>query len=252
MDGIEWQRSKWGPTVKRWFRLNEWFGCKFSNHLVADHDEIKRHLVTRHGELSITTIPYGACDITEASAAYLHEFNLQPNEYYLVIARPEPENSILEIVTAFVKSRSAKQLVLLGNYSSTNSYQSQVMKTADSRVVFLGAIYDRAIVSSLRYHCFAYIHGHTVGGTNPSLIEAMGAGCTPIAHDNRFNRGVCGNAAFYFRDMDDLKSIINNVTDESINIIKKDSHTRFIDNYTLELVNKKYMDLFREFSTAVN
>lgn len=248
MDGIEWQRSKWGGAVKTWFKLNEWFACKFSNHLVADHEEIRAHLVCRHGALPITTIPYGAEAVTTSTIEYLQQFNLQPNQYYLVIARPEPENSIFEIVTAFVQSNSNRKLVLLGKYSQSVAYQARILNISDKRIVFLGAIYDRTIVSALRYYCFAYIHGHTVGGTNPSLVEAMGANCTVIAHDNRFNKGVCENSAFYFHDVQDLRKIIDGISDASINNQKKYSYNRFVDMYTLESVNRRYLSLFNQLS----
>jgi glycosyltransferase involved in cell wall biosynthesis len=247
MDGIEWQRPKWGPATKTWFKLNEWFGCIFSNHLVADHDEIKNHLISRHGYLPISTIPYGASAVTESSTSQLKSYNLNPREYFLVIARPEPENSILDIVRGFVESHSKKKLVLLGNYNQANNYQAQVMKISDNRVIFLGALYDRDVVSALRYHSFAYIHGHTVGGTNPSLVEAMGAGCSIIAHDNRFNRGVCTNAAFYFRHSNDLKNILDNADDDAIDELKKHAYLRFNEKYTLDIVNKAYIDLFFKF-----
>jgi len=248
MDGIEWQRSKWGPAVKIWFRLNEWLGCKLSNHLVADHDEIKKHLISRHGVLPISTIPYGAPAITEASSSHLTKYNLKKNEYYIVIARPEPENSIVEIVSGFVASGSNKKLVILGNYSPSINYQSRVLNAADNRVCFLGAIYDRAIVDALRYYCFAYIHGHTVGGTNPSLVEAMGAGCSIIVRENRFNRGVCDDSALYFHDSQDLTSLINNIADDSVKALKSQSSARFENGYTLESVNRNYMNLFSSIS----
>ena len=248
MDGIEWQRNKWGRVAKCWFKLNEWLGCKLSNHLIADHSEIAKHLITRHGTLPITTIPYGANAITAAPITQLQNYKLAAGDYYLVIARPEPENSIVEIVRGFVGSKSKKKLVLLGDYKPSAPYQAEVLNAADHRVVFLGAIYDRAIVTVLRYYAAAYIHGHTVGGTNPSLVEAMGATSAIIAHDNRFNRGVCADTAVYFHDSSDLSKLIDGTDTDSLQELKQKVYTRFKDSYTLETVHQKYADVLEKFS----
>jgi len=102
MDGIEWKRSKWSFLIKIWFRVNEWFGCKVSNHLVADHPSIKAHLSDIAPSKKISVIPYGAIIVDTANKAVLDKYALKPNEYSILIARPEPENSILEVVSAFL------------------------------------------------------------------------------------------------------------------------------------------------------
>lgn len=201
MDGIEYSRAKWGPVAKAWLFLNERMGCWMGNHLVADHPVIAQHLATRVSRQKITTIPYGADVLTPADAAPLASLGLQPKRFVTVIARPEPENSLLEIVQAFsAKSRGLK-MVVLGNYQPSESpFHAEVMAAASQEVVFPGAIYDSRVVQALRTHCLLYVHGHQVGGTNPSLLEAMGAGNAVLAHDNPFNRWVVGAGARYFAD----------------------------------------------------
>jgi glycosyltransferase involved in cell wall biosynthesis len=203
MDGIEWHRQKWGLVAKTWFWLNDWAGCWLGNHLVADHPEIKRHLETRVRDDKITMIPYGADCVTSADASLLKSYGLTPGDYAILIARAEPENSILEVVSAWSRRARNMKLVVLGKYESSHAYQRAVQAAASSEVLFPGAIYDKAVVQALRFHARFYVHGHRVGGTNPSLVEALGAGNAVLAHDNRFNRWVAGPEARYFSDEND-------------------------------------------------
>ena len=198
MDGLEWRRSKYGMLVKAWFYINEHFGCWLGNHLIADHPAIADHLATRTSVARITTIAYGAETIEGADSAPLTGLGLQPGSYALVIARPEPENSILEIVRGFAARDRGLRLVVLGRYSDEHPYQRAVKAAAGPQALFPGAIYDKQMVRALRFHTALYIHGHQVGGTNPSLIEALGAGNAVLAHDNRFNRWVAGPDAAFF------------------------------------------------------
>jgi glycosyltransferase involved in cell wall biosynthesis len=198
MDGIEWSRAKWGGVAKAWFWLNDWAGCWLGNHLVADHPEIANHLATRVSRSKITTIAYGADRLQGLSEEPVRALGLEPGRYLTLIARPEPENSILEVVTGFSAKPRSYVLAVLGNYDEHNAYHRAVKAAAGPGVRFLGAIYDKAVVQALRFHCLAYVHGHQVGGTNPSLVEALGAGNAVIAHGNKFNRWVAGDGATYF------------------------------------------------------
>ncbi len=202
MDGLEWKREKWSVPARIWLYLNERLACFSANHLIADHPEIKKHLQRITKKTSITMIPYGAPDIRKCSSEPLKCFELTPEKYILLIARPEPENSVLEVVSAFSSTQKSVKLVVLGEYDLNHPYQRKVLDAANNQVVFLGAIYSQEIVMSLRFHCLFYVHGHTVGGTNPSLIEAMGAGNAVLAHDNIFNRWVVGdNGGRFFKDI---------------------------------------------------
>jgi glycosyltransferase involved in cell wall biosynthesis len=200
MDGIEWRRAKWGAVAKLWFWLNEHAGSRLGNHLVADHPEIARHLARAVRESKISTIPYGA-DAVRADAEserLVRGMGLEPGRYWTLIARPEPENSVLEAVQGFCAQPRGMPLVVLGGYSEHHPYHRAVRAAANGEVRFVGALYDKPLVQALRAHCTAYVHGHQVGGTNPSLVEALGAGNAVLAHDNRFNRWVAGEGALYF------------------------------------------------------
>jgi glycosyltransferase involved in cell wall biosynthesis len=200
MDGIEWRRAKWGDAAKAWFWLNERVGFRIADHLVADHPEIARHLARRGGAARITTIPYGADRLERDPRFDLARFGLASGRYLTLIARPEPENSIAEIVQAYSARPRGVKLAVLGGYQPGHPYHARVRAAAGPEVLFLGAIYDKPVVQQLRAHSLAYLHGHRVGGTNPSLVEALGAHNPVFAHDNPFNRWVAGEGAVYFGD----------------------------------------------------
>lgn len=242
MDGIEWSRAKWGPIAKLWFWFNDWAGCWLGNHLVADHPEIKKHLSTRAKPKKITMIPYGAEEVTHISSAPLASWSLEPNQYLTVIARPEPENSLLEIVEGFSKRKRGIKLAVLGNYDVLNPFHKKVLDVASDEVLFVGAIYDKEIVQALRYYSLAYVHGHQVGGTNPSLVEALGAQNAIIAHNNRFNRWVAGDGAVYFSDADGFSEELDKLLQQpaKIELMKDASKQRFDKDFTWLSVLKQY------------
>lgn len=200
MDGIEWRRGKWPLPVRGWFWLNSWVAGYAAQHLVADHPDIAAMLARRGWSGRTTMVPYGADRIDDASAEALTALGLESRRYALVVARPEPENSILEIVIAWSRRFRGLPLVVLGTYEADHRYHAAVRAAAGGEVRFAGAIYDGALVQALRHHARLYVHGHTVGGTNPSLVEALGCGSPVLAHDNAFNRWVAGPGARYFAD----------------------------------------------------
>lgn len=200
MDGIEWRRPKWSKPVRAWFWVNEWIAAWSSHLLIADHPAIADHLATRRSRRAIAMIPYGGVPVAAAPEAPVRALGLEPGGYLVSIARIEPDNSILPLVQAFSQRPRGAKLVVLGNFDPDNAYHDAVRAAASAEVMFPGAIYDGATVQALRYHARAYVHGHTVGGTNPSLVEALWAGNAVIAHDNVYNRWTAGAAGLFFRD----------------------------------------------------
>lgn len=246
MDGIEWRRDKWGTLAKIWFWINERVGCWIGNHLVADHPKIKEHLTTRVRSEKITMIPYGGDDITSANASLLLPFGIEPNQFSVIIARPEPENSFLEMVRAFSRTTRNHTLVVLGNFDPKgNQYHRQVMEAASAEVLFPGAIYNSSIVQALRFHCRFYLHGHRVGGTNPSLVEALGAGCAVIAHCNHFNRWVAGPEAAYFKDESACETLFDELllNSDALSKMKAASRKSFHEKFTWSAVLTEYENL---------
>jgi glycosyltransferase involved in cell wall biosynthesis len=200
MDGIEWRRAKWSRPIRAWFWLNEWIAAWSSHRLVADHPEIAGHLATRRPRSATVVIPYGGVPVEDSPRAPVGALGLEPGGYLVSIARLEPENNIHTIVEAFSRRRRDARLVVLGDLRDGNPYHRKVKDAASDEVVFPGSIYEPAITAALRFHARAYLHGHTVGGTNPSLVEALWAGNAVVAHDNAYNRWTAGEAGIYFVD----------------------------------------------------
>ncbi len=201
MDGIEWRRDKWSRPVKAWFWLNERLARITTDHMIADHPAIAAHLQRHTPAGRITVIPYGADALASADPAPLAGLGLGGRRFATFIARPEPENALLEVVEAFSRAPRGVDLVVLGRLGDSR-YHAAVRAAASAEVRFPGAIYDPATVRALRAHTVLHVHGHRVGGTNPSLVEALGAGNPILAHDNVFNRWVAGPAMAYFADTD--------------------------------------------------
>ncbi|MBX7165462.1 MAG: DUF1972 domain-containing protein [Pirellulales bacterium] len=251
MDGLEWQRQKWSRPQQAWLWFNERLACWWGNHLIADHPEIRTHLLTRAASDKITVIPYGADEVREADISPLARLGLQSRGYVLVIARPEPENLVREIVAAFSRRPRGQRLVVLGKFRPGESaYHRQVLEAASDEVLFPGAIYDPGVVASLRYYARLYVHGHTVGGTNPALVEALGAGCPVLAHDNRFNRWVAGPEAAYFADADAAATTFDELLADDVRLahMRTASYERHAAEFTWARVLGEYERLLDAWS----
>lgn len=250
MDGIEWARAKWGLVAKLWFWINERFGCWLGTQLIADHPEIGRHLSTRVSPEKITTIAYGSDRIDGTPTDGLDAIGLVPGRFVTLIARAEPENLVLEVVRAFSARPRGITLAVLGGYEESKEYHRAVISAAGPEVRFLGPIYDKGLLQALRFHSLAYVHGHQVGGTNPSLVEAMGAGNAIIAHDNRFNRWVAGESARYFASEKELADMLGEVLQDpvSLSIMGTASRSRHADVFTWDDILGQYETLLERFA----
>ncbi|WP_396625086.1 glycosyltransferase [Luteitalea sp.] len=242
MDGVEWRRGKWPRPVRAWFWGNSWIAGYGATHLIADHPDIEAMLARRGWGRRVTMVPYGADRLDTAPVDPLRAWRLSPRGYGLVIARPEPENSLLEIVRAWSSTPRAYPLVVLGAYEAGHPYHVAVRAAAGPDVIFPGAIYDTAIVQVLRHHARLYVHGHTVGGTNPSLVEALGAGSPVLAHDNTFNRWVAGPGARFFRDEPSCAAALAALLDDdaALEAMRAASHARHAEAFTWERVLPAY------------
>lgn len=246
MDGIEWRRPKWSPAVRAWFWVNEWIAAWTSHRLVADHPVIADHLATRRPRRAIVTIPYGGNPVTSASDAPLRGLGLEPGRYMVSIARIEPDNNILTLVKAFSRRPRNAKLVVLGTLDDSIAYHREVRAAASDEVIFPGAIYDPATVEALRFHARAYLHGHTVGGTNPSLVEALWAGSPVVAHDNPFNRIVAGDTQAYFTSVEDCeRRIAQYLADDEVVRRAREGARRQATHYAWEDILSHYEDELR-------
>jgi len=251
MDGLEWKRTKWSAFAKFYLRIMEYLTVKCATRLVADAEGIADYLNKKYGyPQKIVMIPYGS-DIIEIppNLEILSNFGLEAGNYYLVVCRLEPENHVLEIIQGFSNTASKKKLVIIGDYKTGTPYTKTLTSQKDERVVFLGSIYNQEQLIAFRYHCYAYLHGHSVGGTNPSLLEAMACGNFVIAHDNVFNREVTENQGWYFTNSMELQQLVEKL--EAVGPPAKVSNF-FRDimkkKYNWDLIADSYAELFRRLS----
>lgn len=213
MDGQEWRRSKYNKWVQKFLKKAEKWAVRQSDELIADSRGIQEYLKQTY-EVNSHFIPYGANEIKEFDSQILTKYKLEPKKYNLVIARLEPENNIETIILGHMNNQNHK-LVVIGNV--TTKYGSYLTQKYSHFVTFLGSNYDFHELNSLRYFSQLYFHGHSVGGTNPSLLEAMACKCNIVANNNPFNKDVVEDNALYFSNENDIKVILekNNYLSES-------------------------------------
>lgn len=196
VDGLEWRRGKWGVLGQRYYYRAEGLAVRWSDALIADAQGIADYYDEEFGTPT-RQIAYGAPILTDLSDHRLAEIDLESRGFHLLVARFEPENHVAELVDGYVRSRAAKPLVVVGSAPYADEYTRHVRGLGDDRVRFLGGVWDAELMDQLYAHASSYLHGHSVGGTNPSLLRAAGAGAYVIAWDVTFNREVLGDAGDY-------------------------------------------------------
>ncbi|HEY0680621.1 MAG TPA: DUF1972 domain-containing protein [Chitinophagaceae bacterium] len=207
MDGFEWKRAKYSRAVQWFLRHAEKWAALYSDYLVADSGIMQSYIRETYRR-EADYIPYGATVFDKPDEKILEKFDLTRHSYNMLIARMEPENNIETIIRGCLVSDSAKPLLIIGNHR--NKFGRYLTgRYVDKRIIFYGAVYDLETLNQLRYHSHYYFHGHSVGGTNPSLLEAMASHALIVAHDNDFNRAVLADDAYYFRNSNDITALLN-------------------------------------------
>ncbi len=208
VDGLEWKRAKWGTIGKRYYRAAESLAVRWSDALIADAAGIQDYYREEFGVQS-TYLAYGAPILEAGASDRLAEMHLEPGQYHLVVARFEPENHVHVIVDGYVRSKATLPLIVVGSAPYSDDYTSLVESLGDDRVRFVGGIWDQELLDQLYANARIYWHGHSVGGTNPSLLRAMGAGAATNAFDVNFNREVLGANGEYFADAEAIPALID-------------------------------------------
>ncbi len=253
MDGMEWQREKWGWIARVFLKWNEKLAILWADGQIVDHPKILEYYFTRY-QVQPKYIPYGANTIADPDEkrkvkSESLEFLNEEKEYFLVVSRLEPENHIEMILQAWLKSKQDHLMVVVGD--TGNKYGKFLIKKYDrfNDIYFLGPIFDKNALNTLRRNCKAYIHGHSVGGTNPSLLEAMERSCLIFTHDNKYNRNVLGKDAFFFSDatmLADYFSSINKYIDYKEEFSKRNLF-KIQKQYNWEKVTQQYIEFFNSF-----
>jgi glycosyltransferase involved in cell wall biosynthesis len=207
VDGLEWKRAKWSGAGQRYYRVAESLAVRWSDAIIADAEGIRAYYEHEFGAAA-DVISYGAPTIFPERPELLAEIALEPRRYHLVVARFEPENHVDLIVEGYVRSRASEPLVVVGAAPYSDKYTARVQNLADERVRFLGAVWDQSLLDELYANALTYQHGHSVGGTNPSLLRAIGAGAPTDAFDVSFNREVLGDAGRYWSSAAEVAALI--------------------------------------------
>ena len=252
VDGLEWRRSKFSTfervTLKLFFDLI----LIFSNYIIVDNNALKNYISSKYLD-KVNYIPYGVNEFEKIPWDQNKiKWNISQGDYWLIVARLEPENNIHLILNGYIESNSKYPLVIVGDFVSEKYKDStkEIVKTKsnDKRIIFTGGIYDPEVLNMLRQNCKAYIHGHSVGGTNPSLLEAMIMKNIIIAHENEFNREVAGETVLYFNNSSILKDIINSIEKNYLNYLnlKTNAYNRVKGNYLWNNVVNDYLIMFSD------
>ncbi|MEY8849447.1 DUF1972 domain-containing protein [Psychroserpens sp. XS_ASV72] len=246
MDGLEWKRSKYSAPVRKFLKYAEKLAVISSDYLIADSIGIQNYLLKEY-DASSEYIAYGAELFKTPNEEILDLYKVQKHNYNMLIARFEPENN-LETILDGVASAATKTPFLVVGKHNVNKFGAYLKKkyAEIDHIRFTGGIYNLEHLNNLRYFSNLYFHGHSVGGTNPSLLEAMASKVMMIAHNNEFTKSILGDDAFYFSSADDVK--------EHIDCTKKEDHLDKIENcykkiehsFQWEMINKKYLDFLDE------
>lgn len=244
VDGLEWKRAKWGPLGKRYYKLAERLSVRWSDALIADAVGISNYYRETHSAAT-NLISYGA-PVVEPGSDGLAGVGLGPDAYHLLVARFEPENHVLEIVRGYAQSSARLPLVVVGSAPYSDEYTQRVHAEADSRVRFLGGVWDQKLLDQLYANARSYLHGHSVGGTNPSLLRAIGAGAPTEAFDVVFNREVLGSAGRYFTAPDELARLVeDSETDPAAAVRRGQAALQRAGSYDWDDVADRYEGLCR-------
>lgn len=206
-DGLEWKRSKWNFATRKLMKRLEEIAVKKSDYLISDNRGIREYFLETY-KVDSYYIPYGGEIPDSFDETLLSQYKLEKNKYFLLLARIEPENNIEMILDGYLQSASVEPFVVVGS-PETKYGKFLLEKYKDHPAIrFIGSVYQRNITQALRHFSRIYFHGHTVGGTNPSLLEAMGDQAFIIAHDNLFNRGVLSTESLFFSSKEEVAQYI--------------------------------------------
>ncbi len=210
MDGLEWKRSKYSKKVQQFLKYAEKLAVKYSHYYISDSKVIKAYLENKY-DLYSQYIPYGAEVLSEQEREQIDIHTAKKEDYFLLMARMEPENNIETILEGFNNSNSNKKFKVLGDTGNKFGQYIKHRFKNDTRIQFKGAIFDTPKVRALQNNSYLYFHGHSVGGTNPSLLEAMASEALIAAHNNPFNKSVLTTDAFYFSNSSEVRHLVENV-----------------------------------------
>ncbi|OGS69452.1 MAG: glycosyl transferase family 1 [Flavobacteria bacterium RIFCSPLOWO2_12_FULL_31_7] len=245
MDGLEWKRTKYSKSVQKVLKIAEKLAAKKSDYLISDSLGIQDYLLKTHHKES-EYIAYGAHNFDSPSEEILNIYQVEKYNFNMIMARFEPENNLDMVLDGVMQSKDETPILVIGNHNTKYGEYLKNKFSICKKIQFLGAIYNLNHLDNLRYFSNLYFHGHTVGGTNPSLLEAMASQALVVAHNNHFNKGVLKENAYYFESAEEVKKILET--------IKKNDNLQFVKNnfeaiatkFNWNKINEEYLQFFNQ------
>ncbi|MEO7648789.1 MAG: glycosyltransferase [Gemmatimonadaceae bacterium] len=252
VNGLDWTRAKWGWVARAYFLSAAHAALRFCHRLVTDAEAMRRFYIdTFHKET--TMIAYGAYVESSSNPELIEQFGIARDGYYLIASRLIPENHADLIAAEFLRSESPLKLVIAGGANYDSDFHRGLRALPSDRVILTGHIHDPGVIKELHCNCFAYVHGHSVGGTNPSLLKAMGYGNCVLALDTVFNREVLADCGLFFsKGLGALSGLISRVeaSPELVAELRRRGPERIRAEYSWEKIAQQYDDLFREVAVS--
>ncbi|WP_343010475.1 beta 1-4 rhamnosyltransferase Cps2T [Bifidobacterium adolescentis] len=258
-DGHEWMRAKWSAPVRKYWKISEQLMTKHCDLLICDSKNIEDYIHDEYGKYNpkTTFISYGAetrksklADDDPKLIAWYKEKGLSPKSYYLVVGRFVPENNYETMIREFMKSHSKRDFALITNVSDKflEELKEKTHFDQDSRIKFVGTVYDKELLMKIRENAYGYFHGHEVGGTNPSLLEALGSTDLNLLLDVGFNREVAEDSALYWtKQSGNLASLIDwadGMNADEISELGKKASLRIVEAYSWQHIADEYKSRF--------
>ncbi|MEH6769960.1 DUF1972 domain-containing protein [Maribacter arcticus] len=245
MDGLEWKRTKYSKKTRDFLKKAEKWAAMNSDYLISDSIGIKSYLKDTYN-MDSKYIAYGSNVFNDPNDSELELYGVKPKEYNMLIARLEPENNIETILDGVVMSTTTLPFLVIGKLSTKfGGYLKNKFKD-EKRIIFLGGVYNQNHLNNLRYFSNLYFHGHSVGGTNPSLLEAMASCALIIAHDNVFNKSVLEENAFYFTKKEEIATFLNTLTKEKHQNMINGNINKINNDFNWDKINQEYLNFFIE------
>ncbi len=245
-DGLGWKRKKWSGPARYYYKTAEWLCAKFATALITDNPEMENYYKKEYNRGS-AMISYGAFNCYGSNPSFLDKMGLVWKKYNLVVARLEPENNTDLIIREYVRSSATLPLIIVGDSPYNQGYFNELRAMKDSRVQLVGRINDQILLNTLYQGANIYIHGHEVGGTNPSLLRAMGAGTMPLVIDAPFNKAVIAECGLVFSKKDcSLRKAVEDLekNPDLVKRIGESAYARAESEFTWEKVTGEHKRLF--------
>ena len=245
VDGLEWLRPKWKGLGSVYFRIASKLSTVFFDKIITDSKEMNR-IYNGEFKRNSSVIAYGPTMLETTSLNVLNKFNLKKNEYYLIVGRLIPDNNSKLIIEGFLKSKSIKKLVVVGDVPYNDYYADDVKRKSSKKVLFTGYIRDQLDLSALYANCFGYVHGHQYGGTNPTMINALYLNCQVLALDTAFNREMLENKESILFNKKSITEKFNEFEEKYNEFTEKSVYYRIPKKYDWDYIANQYTKLFQE------